>query len=60
MYKFVIDRRRLGNIRRFGTVDIVQDRVHKKLRFPAPLPVEYLRDLLMLRIPAVELDGEMS
>lgn len=53
-----IDRRLLGNIGRFGTVNVVQDCVHKELRFTAALPIEYLRNLLMLRISAAELDGE--
>lgn len=40
-------------------MNVVQDCVHKELRFPAALPVEYLRNLLMLRISAAELDGEL-
>ena len=40
-------------------MNVVQDCVYKKLRFPASLPVEYLRNLLMLRISAAELDGEL-
>jgi len=39
-------------------VNVVQDCVHKELRFPAPLLIEYFRNLLMLRISAAELDGE--
>ena len=53
-----VDRWLLGNIGRFGAVDIVQDRVHKKLRFPAALQVEYFCNLLMLWVSAAELDGE--
>ena len=39
-------------------MNVVQNCVYKKLRFPAALPVEYSRNLLMLRISAAELDGE--
>ena len=40
-------------------MQIVYNSIHKELRFTAALPIEYLRNLLMLRISAAELDGEL-
>ena len=40
-------------------MNVVQNCVYKKLCFPAPLLIEYFRNLLMLRISAAELDGEL-
>lgn len=39
-------------------MQIVYNSIYKKLCFSPALPVEYLRNLLMLRISAAELDGE--
>ena len=39
-------------------MQIVYISIYKKLCFSPALPVEYLRNLLMLRISAAELDGE--
>ena len=37
----------------------MQNCVYKKLCFPAPLLIEYFRNLLMLRISAAELNSEL-
>ena len=47
------------NIGRFGAMNVVQNCVYKKLCFPAPLLIEYFRNLLMLRISAAELNSEL-
>lgn len=54
-----IHRRWLGNIRRFGTMQVVLDGADEKLRLAPSLLVENINGLPVRRVGRIELNGEL-